>query len=55
MVGTGEKIVNVKAPRLLENAILRLDLKNPVCHKRDILLIFEAGITESVLHINSYP
>ena len=48
MAGVGEKKFQNLALRCLESAILKLDFANTVCHKRAILLIFEAEFTECV-------
>jgi len=48
------KIFNIKALRWLENAMLKMDFENTVFHKRTMLLIFEAELTESVLDFLSY-
>ena len=55
MSGFGENRFKAKALRWLDSPILKLDFANKVCHNGAILLIFEAGCTESVLDILSYP
>ena len=55
MVVLEEKIFKIKALRLLERAILKLDFTNTVCRKSALSLIFEAGFTESGLVILFHP